>query len=1790
MPNRFVLFCIGVLFAASSFAQEPVFINEFMANNATGIIDENGDNSDWIELRNTSGAAVNLDGYYLTDSASNLRKWRLPSTNIASNGYLIIYASGKNRTAPRLHSNFSLDANGEYLAFVKPDGVTKISEFTPTYAQQYKDFSYGLDSTGTNWVYFSKGTPGAANTNGVVAFVKDTKFSQDRGFYDTPFDLAILTETIGATIRYTTNGTVPTLSNGFTYTNGVGIRISGTTVIRASAFKTGFQPSPPDTETYIFLNDVIRQAADGKAPPGWPTTWGGNVVDYGMDTNVVNNPAYKDTIINDMKTLPVFSIVMDLNDLFNSTTGIYANPGQDGRDWERPCSMEYIRNDGVDGFHINAGIRIRGGYSRDTGNPKHAFRFFFREEYGAGNLKYPLFGDNGAEQFDKLDLRTFQNYSWSFGGDPSGVFIRDVFSRDTQLAMGQQGERGDYCFLYINGMFWGIYNSDERPEAAFGSTYWGGERENYDVIKVEAGPYTINATDGNMDAWTQLYNQAAAGLASNDAYFKIQGRNPDGTRNPSLPNLIDVDNLIDYMMVIFYGGNKDAPISDFLGNDKPNNWYGLRDRTGDAGFRFIAHDSEHTLLPWEISRDRTGPFVAGQNSIVYSNPQYIFQQLTANAEFKLKVADHIHKYYFNNGLLTPPQATARFRARMAQLDRAVVGESARWGDAKTPIANPPLGRTDWLAACNDVLNNWIPRRSATNMIQYRNKGWYPNVVAPTFSQHGGNVAAGYQLTMTAPSGTIYYTLDGSDPRMFGGAVSPTARSYAGAVALNSSLNVKSRALSNGVWSALNEADFYIIRNFTNLMITEIMYHPITPDGVDANELEFIELKNTSTAEMDLSGIRFTNGIAYTFPLGKKLSPGKFVVLARDAEAFALRYPGVAIDGVYTNKLADSGETISLVHAAGAPIFSVKYSDLAPWPLTPDGAGNSLVPRDANLNADPNDAANWRASARVGGSPGQDDPPINVLPIAVNEALTHTDLPVVDAIELYNPNNQSVDVGNWFLTDDRLTAKKFKIPAPTVIAAKGYVVFTEADFNATPGQGTSFSLSSHGDEVFLYSADTAGNLTGYSDGFGFDGAENGVTFGRYTNSIGEVLFPAQQANTLGAVNSGPRVGNVVINEIRYQPKAGDEEFIELRNTTSSAIKLYDVDHPENHWKISGIDFTFPDGAEIPANGYVVIASVDPTLFRAHNSVPNGVQVYGPYNGALQDNGEMLELKRPDAPDQELDGSITVPYIVVDAVRYNNKTPWPIAAAGQGPSLERINSSAFGNDPVNWRASVGPASPGIDNNGNRPPQIDAGLDGAATATTFPVDVTLTPSVADDGFPAPAKLTYAWTQVSGPGVVVFANASDRNTTASLPGVGRYVLKLTVSDGELSSSDTVAFQLDRPLDSVTFVPKGSVWRYLDNNNTDQGTAWRDPAFSDGTWLQGPGRLGFSPNKEDGEVTVVNGGPSSARYITTYFRRTFNVPSVAGLRDLLVSVTRDDGAIVYLNGEEIFRDNMPAGTVSATTYATTAIGGAGEQTFISKTVATTLLKAGLNTLAVEIHQANATSSDLGFDLELTGSVSAVNTSPIVNAGQDLAITLPASADLSGSVIDDGLPTPPGAPSNQWTKVSGPGSVSFDNAASPRTRASFSTAGTYVLRLTSNDGEFTVQDEMTVNVAPGDAYAAWKQTHFTAAELADPNISGDAADPDGDTFVNSAEFIAGTDPRNGQSYLGLGAVVTETGPGLLLQAMPGRRYDVFTREAVDSGIWDLLRSVQPSASEQTLQINAGTTTPTAFFKVAIPAQ
>ncbi len=1664
MFHRLSLLCLLLLTLAGT-GQAQVAITEFLASNSKTLPDVDGDFSDWIEIQNTSASDVNLLGWSLTDDPVLPAKWKFPATNLPAGAFMVVFASGKNRTdaGAELHTSFSLASNGEYLALFPPESTTPATEFAPQFPRQKADISYGTRAG--QLLFFNPPSPGVANTGGYADYVGDTKFSVNRGFFDTPFDLTISTGTAGAAIRYTTNGAPPTATTGIVYAGPLSIR--ATTVLRAAAFKNGFQPSNVDTQTYLFLSDVIHQSTNGVAPPGWPTSWGANIVNYGMDPRIVDSATYRDQIIPALKSIPTFCVVTDLKNLFDPGTGIYANASQDSIAWERPVSLELIYPDGTKGFQIDAGIRIRGGFSRSTDNPKHAFRFFFRDAYGAAKLKYPLFGNAGTDEFDAIDIRTFENYSWSFQGDTRGVFIRDQSSRDTQLAMGRQGERGNYYHLYINGQYWGLYNTCERPEAAYAATYYGGSKEDYDVIKVEAGPYTINATDGDMAAWARLYNAAKAGLTNNADYFKLEGRNADGSPNPAYENLLDVDNLIDYMLVILYGGNLDAPISNFLGNTSPNNWYGQRDHTGaHGGFRFNTHDSEHTLL--DVSENRTGPFgTATSWPLNKSNPQYIWQQLSVNAEFRMRVADRVQKHFFNGGALTPEAERARFAARTNEIFAAVVGESARWGDSKT---STPLTRDkNWLPTANGILGAYMGQRTTTVLAQLKAKKLYPAVVAPVFGQFGGNVPAGFQVSLSAPAGLLYYTTDGSDPRLLGGAGSRAAKPYNAPFPINRTTTVRARVLSGSDWSALTEATFTIIQTFDTLLVTEVMYHPTGTPDVDGDHFEFIELKNVGGTELDLSGVHFTNGVSFTFPSGTRLAAGKFAVLVSDHDAFTNRYPGVPVAGVYGGKLSNSGERLTLVHAVGTTIFDVTYNNAAPWPPSADGLGFSLVPVNANANADPNDVANWRASTLPGGSPGTDDPALDLPAIVVNEALAHTDPPELDAVELFNPGPAPADISGWFLTDDRTQPKKYRIPGPRVLPAGGYFVVDESAFNAADQGANAFRLDSHGDAVWLYSADAQGNLTGYSEGFSFPASANGVSFGRYTNSVGEVQYPPQLALTFGADNSGPRVGPVVLNEIQYQPAPGQVEFIELKNIASTNVPLFDVDFPTNTWRVTGADFSFPTNVTLPPGGLAVIADSDPALFRSRFGIPAEVPVFGPFGGNLQDSGERLELQRPDKPypvtNQLNEVSYFVPYVAVDSVRYNDKLPWPTNAAGFGPSLERKAATAYADDPANWAASFGAPSPGFDSNANRPPLVDAGPDqNFPAASAFPLVASLAGSATDDGKPN-GQLSYAWSQVSGPGLVSIVSPNSPTTQIRVPGQGNYLMRLSVSDGGATSSDDVIISVARAVGDFTFVPVGSTWRYLDNGS-DQGTAWRAPAFDDSTWKAGPAQLGYG---DGDEATLLSFGPdANAKFITTYFRLKFNVADAKGVTALTCQLLRDDGALIWLNGTLVVKDNMPdvsnPDDITYLTTASSAIGGADESTFYPFTLDPGLLKDGTNTLAVEIHQSGGTSSDISFDFSLSGKVQGSNHAPTAAAGDDLTVKLPASAALSGSFTDDGLPNPPGAPQFVWTKVSGPGLVTFASANQLLTTADFTAPGTYVLRLTVNDGVFSASDDVAVNV------------------------------------------------------------------------------------------------------------------------------
>ena len=369
----------------------------------------------------------------------------------------------------------------------------------------------------------------------------------------------------------------------------------------------------------------------------------------------------------------------------------------------------------------------------------------FKTEYGASKLRYNLFRESpeAAKEFDQLILRGSGNQSWlhhnTFKGEnrERAQYIRDQWAKDTELAMGHTGLHNTYAHLYINGIYWGLYNPTERATAGFGESYMGGQKEEF--VALNSG----EAIDGeNARAeYDALIALANSGLSSPEAYTQIQ-------------EILDVVAFSDYMILHQYGGNLDWD---------HHNWYAIRNTNGGKWY-FISWDNEFIFI------DPSDNVLALDND---ENPSRIWNRLMQNEEYRQLFADRVQKLCFNDGLLTPDSVVARWEKRKDQVWDALVAESARWGDYRrdvhsrggpTPI---PLYDRDeeWMAERNRLFETYFPYRTGTLISQYRSRGIFSNADAPVFSQHGGTVPSGFQLEITAPDGgEIYYTTDGSDPR------------------------------------------------------------------------------------------------------------------------------------------------------------------------------------------------------------------------------------------------------------------------------------------------------------------------------------------------------------------------------------------------------------------------------------------------------------------------------------------------------------------------------------------------------------------------------------------------------------------------------------------------------------------------------------------------------------------------------------------------------------------------------------------------------------------------------------------------------------------------------------------------------------------------------------------------------------------------------------------------------------------------------------------------------------------
>ena len=598
-----------------------------------------------------------------------------------------------------------------------------------------------------------------------------------------------------------------------------------------------------------------------------------------------------------------------------------------------------------------------------------SFNLYWRGDFGPAELDHPLFPGYDARNFQSLRLRAGKNDS---GGD--SPFITDELVRRLWIDMGHVGSKGLICALYVNGQWKNIGNLTERIREPLLQEHYRSERP-WDVR------YVYEWVNGDSAAWNQMMSALNANPATLPNYQTIGSR-------------LDVDNFADYYLLNIYSAMWDWP---------ENNFALARERsTGpDSVFRYLVWDAEggfnvKNYYAKGVSFNTITSDLQGKNVDVAN----IWKRLVLSPEWRLKFADRINRHLFNGGVLDDrdPDAGGPLKSHFKRRIDDLAAEAG-------PMVQLYSGMTyaTTLTAFSTWMNPSTGRRSyllgnAANQRHFRNAGLWPATEPPILSQHGGVVPAGYNLTMTSTVATagqsadIYYTRDGTDPRLAGGALSPAATAYAGSVVLDSIGTIKARArnTTTGEWSALTEAAFLVAAvpaTASNLVVSELMYHP--PDATaaeeaagynNADDFEFIRLTNIGSGPVDLRGAAFTAGVTFDFSSGGviALNPGAHVVVVRNRAAFLMRYgAGLAplIAGEFTGGLANDGERLALTGDDG-PDAGIErdimrdfgYLDEPPWPAAADGDGPSLILMSPASNPDHSTPANWTSSAVVGGLP------------------------------------------------------------------------------------------------------------------------------------------------------------------------------------------------------------------------------------------------------------------------------------------------------------------------------------------------------------------------------------------------------------------------------------------------------------------------------------------------------------------------------------------------------------------------------------------------------------------------------------------------------------------------------------------------------------------------------------------------------------------------------------------------------------------------------------------------------
>jgi hypothetical protein len=706
----------------------PLAINEFMASNSS-IADPEGQFDDWIEIYNFGDTALELEGMYITDDPDDPQGYHkiLAGPTVQPLDFIVLWADQDTLDGP-IHLGFRLNAGGEEIALIDTDKTTIIDHIE--FGDQYADISYGrYPDAADDWRFFAVPTPEAQNDNAYLGIVADTQFSHNRGFYEAPFNLSIVCDTPGAEIYYTTDGSAPienetNTPNSTRYVAPVPIN-SSNCIIRAAAIKPGWMPSNIDAHTYIF-----------DAP-------------------------------DEIKNMPVVCLVGDEEKTFFEPDGVmaivggyyengvwysdgpesYNNPIQRGIEFERPVSFELIDLQNDTSLQENCGVRVHGSdftrprYTRGDdwwtcwvnwwpgwNSNKFSFNLWFRSDYGNNRLEHDFFPFIDVDRFKSIVLRAGHN-------DQCTPFVKDEWARRLFLEMERTQLTGTFANLYLNGVHKAYFNPTGRGDEEFYQEWYGTDNE-FDVI-TQSG-----VRNGDSSAWDNLIFYANSHDLSQTSYYEY------------VATKLDIPTFIDFLILEIHIGNFDWP---------GNNWDVHRERSDDGIFRFSVWDAEGLAEAWYFGSNCENcadtafedfPSWSSTPGLNHFNDpiSYLYRALKANAEFRRLFADHVHRHFRNDGVLTEEHLLTRWWEVLAEVS-PVLPETEAYPIRFVPDTFIPAREPYVLLAFEQ--NNLFDRSFAYPV--FRVNGSY---------QYGGYISAEDTVTIiqSFPWGTIYYTTDGNDPR------------------------------------------------------------------------------------------------------------------------------------------------------------------------------------------------------------------------------------------------------------------------------------------------------------------------------------------------------------------------------------------------------------------------------------------------------------------------------------------------------------------------------------------------------------------------------------------------------------------------------------------------------------------------------------------------------------------------------------------------------------------------------------------------------------------------------------------------------------------------------------------------------------------------------------------------------------------------------------------------------------------------------------------------------------------